>query len=92
MRAKKKNQGEEIAMVKVLEGLIGKRCTVHTIDNDYDGIIEKLEDNCIVLKEHYYGTSVFVNPEYVVGVVERKEKKKKEKKGKMSVVEEQPEW
>lgn len=80
IRAQKKDQGEKITMLKVLESLIGKRCSVHTVDNDYDGIIEKLEDNCIVLKELYYDTHVFVNPEYVVGIVERKEKKKKTKK------------
>ena len=66
-------------MLKLLENLIGKNCTVHTIDNDYNGTIEKLEDDCIVMKERYYGTLVFVNPEYVVGVVERKEKKQKVK-------------
>ena len=79
IRAKKKNQGEMIKMLKLLETLIGKRCAVHTIDNDYEGVVEKVEDNWIVLKERYYDSLAFINPEYVVGVVECKEKKNKEK-------------
>ncbi len=67
-------------MLKLLESLIGKRCAVHTIDNDYEGVVEKVEENWIVLKERYYDSLAFINPEYVVGVVECKEKKKKEKK------------
>ena len=85
IREKKNHQGEKLKMLKLLESLIGKPCTVHTIDNDYDGTLEKLEDGCIVLKDRYYSSLVFVNPDYVVGVVERKEKKKKEKKEKQPV-------
>lgn len=82
MRKKRNSQGEVAQMLKWLETLIGKRCIVHTIDHNYEGVVERIEDGYIVLKERFYDSLAFINPEYVIGVVvvERKEKRKKKEK------------
>ena len=64
-------------MLKLIETLVGKICHIHTIDNAYEGMIERVEDGWIVIKDRWYNSSVLVNPEYVVGIRECKDKKKK---------------
>ena len=78
-KKKKQLQGEMNTMLKIVEKLIGKSCAVHTIDNDYEGTVLEINDGCIVLKDRWFGTLVFVNPEYIVGIRENKEKKSRKK-------------
>ena len=75
----KRNKGELEKMRVFLNDLTGKRCVVHTIDGEYDGILEKVEEDFIFLKDLHNDSLVFVNLEYVVGIVEKKSKPKKEK-------------
>lgn len=81
-RQNKKKKGELEKMREFLSGLIGKRCVVHTIDCEYEGVLEKVEDDFLFLKDTNHDSVVFVNLEYVIGIVEKKEKPKKEKKNK----------
>ena len=74
---KQKQKGELCKMLKLIETLVGKNCHIHTIDNAYEGMIERVEDGWIVIKDRWYNSSVLVNPEYVVGIRECKDKKKK---------------
>ncbi len=81
-KKQKKERGETLIMMNLLQTMLGKHCLVHTIDNDYDGTMEKVENDCILMKDRHSGALVFVNPEYVVGIVECKKKEKKSKKAK----------
>ena len=78
-KKKKELEGDINTMLKIVETLIGKSCAIHTIDNDYEGTVLEINDGCIVLKDRWVGTLVFVNPEYVVGIRENKEKKSRKK-------------
>lgn len=78
-RRKKIDKGEIELMLKFAETLIGKSCSVHTIDHDYDGTLVEIDDGFLVLKDRWYDTLVFVNPEYIVGIRENKEKKSRKK-------------
>ena len=77
---KKDKHREAKIMLELIKTLIGKNCAIHTIDNDYEGLIERVEDGWIVIKDRWFQNTVLVNPEYVIGIRECKEKKKKAKK------------
>lgn len=66
-------------MLKLVENLVGKMCEIRTVDNDYQGTIEGVEEGWIVLKDKWFETKVVVNPEYVVGIREYRVKRKAKK-------------
>ena len=74
---KQKQKGDCAIMLKLVETLVGKNCNIHTIDNTYEGEIERVEDGWIILKDRWYNSFVFINPDYIVGIRECKSKKKK---------------
>lgn len=69
-----------LKMKELIEELIGKNCTVNTVDGkSYEGIIDCLKENWLVIKSDYWYEKQVVNIEYIIGVCEKKEKKKKER-------------
>lgn len=67
-------------MKELIESLIGKNCTVKTVDGEvYEGKIDRLEENWLVILPDYFYKQQVVNIEYITGICEKKEKSKKTK-------------
>lgn len=81
IKLKKKNKNRSVRiMTEIIEELIGKNCTVSTVDGKtYDGIVESLKDNWLVIKPDYFYEKQVVNIEYVTGICEIKQKKNTKK-------------
>lgn len=67
-------------MLNLVNQFIGKKCNIVTIEEEYTGIIESVEENWIVVQDSYYETKEIINLEYVTGIRQCKEKQKKLRK------------
>lgn len=67
-------------MFDLINDFIGKKCEIKTLEAEYTGVIEKVEENWIVVLDSWYDTKVIVNLEYVTGIRLCKEKTKKSRK------------
>ena len=67
-------------MLNLINQFIGKKCNIVTIEKEYTGVIESLEENWIVVQDAYYETKEIINLEYVTGIRQCKEKLKKLRK------------
>lgn len=70
----------ESDMLKIIGEFIGKKCAIETIDKDYEGVIESVEENWIVVRDAWFETKAVVNLEYVTGIRLCKVKTKKSRK------------
>lgn len=75
--AKRLKKEGNVRMLEMLKELIGKECTVHSIDGNVEwGVLEKVEGNAAAIRNKN-GTMVAVNVDYVTAVEEVKRKKVK---------------
>lgn len=75
MRKRKENTNLE----ELLKELIGKVCTIKTLDEPVYGVIRQVENHCVVVTDGLGCEKEIVNVEYIVSVSVEKEKKKKVK-------------
>ena len=81
LRNKHTNEkGDLIYMLNLINQFIGKKCNIVTIEKEYTGVIESVEENWIVVQDAYYETKEIINLEYVTGISQCKEKLKKLRK------------
>lgn len=74
-----KETGEFLRMLNLVNQFIGKKCDIHTIEQEYTGIVESVEENWIILKDSVYDTTEIINLEYVTSIRQCREKLKKVK-------------
>ena len=70
-------KGDERAMLNLINQFIGKKCDILTLEKQYTGMIESVEENWIVVWDSYFDTREIINLEYVMGIRQCKEKAKK---------------
>ena len=69
-------KGEDFDMLSLINRFIGKKCDISTIDEEYTGIIEAVEENWLVVRNGDSDTEEIINLEYVTSVRQCREKKK----------------
>ncbi len=75
-----REKGDIIDMLNLINQFIGKKCNIVTIEKEYTGVIESVEENWIVVLDSYLNTKEIINLEYVTGIRQCKEKVKKAEK------------
>ena len=70
-------KGEKFDMLNLINRFIGKKCDISTIDEEYTGVIESVEENWLVVRSGDSDAEEIINLEYVTIVRQCREKKKK---------------
>ena len=70
-------KGENFDMLNLINRFIGKKCDISTIDEEYTGVIEAVEENWLVVRSGDSDAVEIINLEYVTSVRQCREKKKK---------------